>query len=317
MPLSDSARPAAYSALIPVVLALLLSVGVLAGCGGITPTSAGAPVMVEGAAERESTDEEPPGRRNQDAADPVESCEPEVIGEEAGPVLTIHSVVDGELGPVCFGEESEVLDGAWEILAGFAPAAERSELDLFAGYLDEADTLAFAGPVGETNDRFMVAVGLEAASADPQELRLTMAHEFAHVFTQTPDQLDMDIGPGACPTYWNGLGCLERDSYVAQWIEQFWTEEELSSLPLDGSIDEEGGEDRCLLDPTFLGTYAASHPEEDFAETFSTFVFDLSVDEAVEDKVQFFHGFPELVVYRDTAQGTGEEPPPDNFDRCG
>ena len=45
-----------------------------------------------------------------------------------------------------------------------------------------------------------------------------------------------------------------------------------TGLPADGAVDPDGGEDRCLLDPEFVGAYAASHPEEDFAETFAVWL---------------------------------------------
>ena len=100
------------------------------------------------------------------------------------------------------------------------------------------------------------------------------------------------------------------------WIDQFWTEDDLADLADPGVPDEEGGEDRCDLNPEFLGAYAASHPEEDFAETFSAFVFDLGVAPGVRPKVEFFEAYPELVSFRDKVETLGS-PPSNTFDLCG
>ena len=88
-------------------------------------------------------------------------------------------------------------------------------------------------------------------------------------------------------------------------------------MPDPTATDEEGGEDRCTLDPSFLGTYAASHPEEDLAESFSAFVFSLPVPEAVQPKLDFFEDYPELVAFRDLVEAEGVPTPPNNFDECG
>ena len=58
---------------------------------------------------------------------------------------------------------------------------------MFGGFDDpESDALAFATMVGTSNDRFAIMVNLPMAEEDPDEFRLTLAHEVSHVFSQTP-----------------------------------------------------------------------------------------------------------------------------------
>ena len=58
------------------------------------------------------------------------------------------------------------------------------DIDLVAGFdQPDGDTLAFASMIGEGNDRFVIAVNLPKAANDPDELRLTLAHEVSHVFS--------------------------------------------------------------------------------------------------------------------------------------
>ena len=245
-------------------------------------------------------------------------CDRATIGDEDGSLVSALAVDDGHVVGLCFGQPDERLDDAWADLVAITPPAELADIDLIAGFdQPDGDTLAFAAMIGTHNDAFVVAVNLPLAADDPDELRLTLAHEVAHVFGQTPDQLDVDVDESDCDTFFNGNGCLLPDAYVMRWIDTFWTEDELASMP-DGSVaDEEGAEDRCALNPSFLGTYAASHPEEDFAESFSAFVFDLDVAPSVQPKLDFFDQFPELVDFRDLARASGEPAPPNNFDECG
>ncbi|MEZ5227251.1 MAG: hypothetical protein R2710_11410 [Acidimicrobiales bacterium] len=103
---------------------------------------------------------------------------------------------------------------------------------------------------------------------------------------------------------------------MMRWIDSFWTGEELSSIPDPTMADEDGADDRCSLNPTYLGPYAASHPEEDFAESFSA-LFDLDVAPSVQPKLDFFEQFPELVQFRTQVETEGIPSPPNNFEECG
>ena len=59
------------------------------------------------------------------------------------------------------------------------------------------------------------------------------------------------------------------DIEVEIGIKSQANELKVATLPTDYTVDIEGGEDRCDLDPSYPGSYAASHPEEDFAESFA------------------------------------------------
>lgn len=262
-------------------------------------------------------DERASDERAEFVEDPTVACDPTDVGEEEGEVTTIYSVLDGELDALCYGVSDPVVEASWDSLATVANSEALADVLLFAGYEAAADTMAFAGPIDDDNQQFVIAVDVVSAAHDVDELRLTMVHELAHVLTQTPDQLDTDLLPEECETLWNGLGCFRPDSYVAGWVEQFWTDEDVASLPGDGAIDEAGGEDRCVLEPNFVGSYAASHPEEDFAETFSAWVFSVDVDAELAPKFDYFATFPELVVMRQAAIQAGLVDLPSNFDRCG
>lgn len=250
----------------------------------------------------------------------ISPCDRDQIGEDDGRLVGAYTVVNGELAELCFGSPDERLEQSWSVLTDIATPAELAPVEVFAGYRSEGSgtgNIAFAGPLGDTNEAFVVAVDLDEASRDIDELRVTMAHEFAHVFTQVPNQVDLDSQRSDCATFWNGSWCFSESSYLAEWVDEFWPRAALNTLPSDGNSDTPGGEDRCNLDPSFLGAYAASHPEEDFAESFAAFVYSIQVPAGVDTRQAFFERYPELAAYRIRAIAAGEVDLPNNFDSCG
>jgi len=244
-------------------------------------------------------------------------CSPDLVGSDDGPVTSIYAIEGGRLAGLCWGDPDEAVTGAFAVLEAVTPPGQLDDLAYVAGFDGGAETLAFVTPADDDYTGFVMAIDTVSAVDDPAELRLTVVHEFAHVFTQRSDQLDVFADPFACPTLWNGAGCFVPGSYLDSWINEFWTDEELRSLPSDGSIDEDGGVERCAVDPGFLGSYAASHPEEDFAEAYSAFVFGLDVPPAVQPRLAFFEDFPELAEARALAAATDVGPVRNNFDLCG
>ena len=235
--------------------------------------------------------------------------------------LTVHVVVDGNLGAACFGEPDARLTRAWQILASITPAGQLHDLGLFGGFVSNErgeTTLAFVNRLDFEGSVFQMSVNLDEAEADPDELMLTMAHEFSHVFTALSTQIDRFGFPQDCETWDNGEGCYLEDSLIWEWIETFWGDELVSQVDPFESPTGALGDQRCSVNPGFLGSYAASHPEEDFAETFSAFVFQLDVDTPqLREKMKWFASQPGLAEFRNLAVEAGLGPLPNHFPRCG
>ncbi|GMU41862.1 MAG: hypothetical protein AMXMBFR23_27280 [Chloroflexota bacterium] len=238
--------------------------------------------------------------------------------------VTAHYVVGDVLGAVCHGEENPRLLEAWEMLRAFVPAEEFDTLVLFAGFEhlgDDSDPLGnIIAYVNSTADplrtRFQISINL-AVEEDADPRRLTLAHEFSHIFTQEDDQLDRTMDPFACPTYYNGEGCFEADAYIAEWIAAFWDPADIEAID-PWAEDVDGAFARCDTDGGFLGPYAATSPEEDFAEAFSAFVFDLEVETpGLEARYAFFEERPALRAFRDAARAAALTPIDNTFEGCG
>ena len=237
------------------------------------------------------------------------------------PFLIAHVVVNGNLGAPCFGEPDERLTRAWQVLKTITPPGQLHDLGVFGGFVsDERDqtTLAFVTALDYDGSTFQMSVNLVEADLEPDELMLTMAHEFAHVATTRPGQIDWDVRPKHCETWHNLSGCYADDSLMAEWVELFWDDGRIEQVNPKQEPSRDGGHDRCVFDPSFLGPYSASHPEEDFAEAFSAFVFQVPVRSSeLEEKMVWFASQPELAEFRNRAVEANLGPLRNYFERCG
>lgn len=254
--------------------------------------------------------------------DDVDCSGEELNGDSPFRFSTVHVVVDGVLGAPCLGEGSDTLYAAWDVLAIIAPTTARADLALFGGFEaaddgSEETTLAFVNPLDDDGTVFQMSINLASFEGDENESYLTVAHEFSHVFKLGPTQLDRAVLAEDCDTFDNGDGCFYEDALLAQWVAEFWTDDMLSDLdPLEEATGDVGAP-RCDLNAEFLGAYAASNPDEDFAETFSAFVFGLEVDPAIAPKLEWMAQQPGLVEFRERAESAGLTPLENNFDLCG
>ena len=254
--------------------------------------------------------------------DDVDCSDDELGADDVISFTAAHYVVDGVLGALCSGDEDERLFQAWDALATIAPQGQLGDLGVFSAF-EEADagdevTLAFVQPLDADGTMFQMSVSLDEYEFDPEEALLTMAHEFSHVFTATPLQIDRTVEAAEnCTTYDNGEGCFLEDSLMSRWVETFWVDYIDDFDPMVEASGAEG-EERCAQDAGFLGSYAASTPEEDFAESFSAYVFDVeAATPEQQERIDWMADQPGLVEFRARAEAAGLTPVRNGFDVCG
>ena len=303
-------------------LALVLAASVtIAACGDDADTADSTtddvdqPVVSEADVSDQPTDE---------STTALADCSEEALtgGDDEFVFTSAYDVVDGELSDLCFGSDDPMIVAAWNDLAVISPPGQLTDLALFGGFEPDGDeaaeTLAFVSAIDVDGSQFQMSVNTVEAAVDPDELLLTLAHEFSHVFTATSAQLDRtDEAIDACDTYFNGDGCYRPGALLLAWIDAFWDDDLLAGVdPMEDS--PEGAEERCSLDDGFFGAYAATNPEEDFAEAFTAFVF--RVEPATEGqaaRIDWIEQQPGLAEFRDRADAAGMTPLANNFDVCG
>jgi len=318
-------------------VALLLLVGLFSvACA--TPVeleSTSAPVIESGSADaggdENSDTNTPPGEpgafpgggvdldKSRDDVD----CTAEGLGDDFTIDFTVaHVVVDGDLGAVCFGQLDARLVSAWETLATITPAGQLNDLALFGGFASGQDnaetTLAFVNTLDDDGTIFQMSINLDEGDADADELILTMAHEFSHVFTALSTEIDRTADPNDCDTFYNREGCYRVGSLMAEWIDLFWGDGLIDQIDPFTEPTSASGEERCLRNAGFFGPYAASSPEEDFAEAFSAFVLRLKPDSDEQArKIEWFANQPGLLEFQLLAIDADLGPLPNNFEYCG
>lgn len=237
--------------------------------------------------------------------------------------VSAYEVVDGELGPLCYGEEDGTLLDAWDALAALSPRGQLTDLGLFAGFdsPDEGDevTLAFVNALDDDGNQFQMSINLPLADENEDELLVTMAHEFTHVFAATVTQMDRSADAEfECDTYYNGEACYYEDSLMWAWIEEFWDGGLIAEVDPYADATAADGEDRCSREPQFLGPYAASNPEEDFAESFAAYALDVTVGTPeAQAKLDWIDAQPGLREFRERALDAGLAPADYEFELCG
>ncbi len=218
-------------------------------------------------------------------------------------------------------EDAETHQQLWEYFLALIPMEQRVSIAEYAITTDgQGGTLASVSQTTYDPSLWVLHVDI-ADTADYHELTYTLVHEFAHLLTLGPDQVTPSLAVfnnpddnniylkevSACPDYFPGEGCANADSYIDDFYYEFWDELREEWDPINLEEDEDSrtelvDEFYSRYEDRFVTSYAATNPEEDIAEAFTFFVFSPKPagDTIAEEKILFFHQYPELVALRAT-----------------
>lgn len=125
-----------------------------------------------------------------------------------------------------------------------------------------------------------------------------IVHELAHLIGY--DEVPGSVRPleVECAEYFARTNCPLNNSYLGRFTEQFWSEAELGRAIAFAEEEDPIREVEEYYDERvteYVSSYAATNPEEDFAESFLFFVLEPLPEEGEAlEKVEFFADFPEL-----------------------
>ena len=265
---------------------------------------------------------DPSATRGDVARDDVD-CSAAALGEDDEyRARTAYPVVDGALGPPCLGERDARLEAAWATLATIAPAEALAPIGLFAGFAfaGESDEvmMAWVNLHDDAGEVFQISLDPDALEGWPEDTRLTMAHELAHVISARPSEVDRgEVALAACRTFSNGAECFRPDSLVHRWVAEFWRDE-IGAIEVPDEPAVADGQARCDADAGFFGPYSASTPEEDFAQSFAAHVFGLEPrSDGQRRRLDWMAAEPELAGYRERAEAAGLAQMDYAFEACG
>jgi hypothetical protein len=218
-----------------------------------------------------------------------------------------------------YQEDTDAHLRVWEFYVAMVPDELRTYVNEFVIFTDsgQGNTVAWVAP--SATEETLWRVGIDLLDSDyPPDLADTLVHETAHLLTLNVSQIPYDENYYyyngrdqkfvQCDQYANG-GCSLPDSYINLFYERFWRDSfhewwELEQEAQNAATDDEYFEAlEQFYDKHrdwFINDYAATHIEEDMAESFAYFVLHPkpSGNSIYEQKINFYYEFPELVEYR-------------------
>ncbi|KGR83284.1 hypothetical protein [Lysinibacillus odysseyi] len=204
--------------------------------------------------------------------------------------LDDYTAADGELTPEEIIYTYEIEDNRvpedveedylwqWHSFDWMTPDNMTTMIDMIEIF-EGSETNAYVKVAGGTS----ATLGLNSSPFIPSETIQNNLHELAHLLSLTPQEVDYSLDEKYCWTnYTEEGGCFYEDSYLYLFYGRFWL--------LDY---EETGE-------YFLSEYAATHEQEDFAESFMYFVLYPKPEgtTVAERKILFFYQFDEMIELR-------------------
>lgn len=144
--------------------------------------------------------------------------------------------------------------------------------------------IVFEGAAGEQTDGFVEpdnsggtrwTLAISVADAPDDAVAAALVHELGHLISLNPSEVDVKSdSSNGCDTYPTGGGCSLPGSILNGYVET-WPHAVLKKwYAIDGVVNT-GAHDQQLTDlynqnsADFVNEYAATDPDEDFAETFA------------------------------------------------
>lgn len=231
--------------------------------------------------------------------------------------------------PPSFSTEKHHMN-LWSRFAELIPPSARQNLSDFEVFTDGPkgrDAYIGINEAGLNSFKMGIDVYASLPVRDPSgtQFAQTLIHEYAHILTLTPGQIDYDHTKEMSRAFKTRdqkaikrmiercgdriyfiQGCANPSSYLHAFTNQFWRDEldqwyqglAFGRLHLTGLFEKR---------PTaYVSLYAASNPGEDIAESWLAFVTGPTVQEPVtiaQQKVHFFNQYPELIALRRHIRG--------------
>lgn len=230
----------------------------------------------------------------------------------SGSVTIIDSYIVTSPADVTAMRNKKQRDYFQRVLAVFPDEYEK-RLGKMAVFADKKNSFdAFVETVPPMHTTWLYAVH-EATLDQPSAQWNTelMVHELAHIISYDSAGLKVSQSAATCASYFKRYGCPAAQAYLQLFANEFWTTADLTRVEQwsnRASIGDVADRYYKTHKTDFVSSYAAGGPEEDFAESFMFFVFDIPVTgEIAQRKVDFFTQFADLrAVKSEITEAVGE-----------
>jgi hypothetical protein len=215
-----------------------------------------------------------------------------MLGDIEGEVVASYSVDQQEIS----SRAPQVYEDYFERLLAILPDQYDDHIDEFVIFTKGREEV---GAYVETQTPYTAdwryAVRQSEITEDPKSRASTelMVHEFAHIFSLDQIFRDRTVAR-SCHSYFADTLCYGTDSYLGQFVDTFWSNrmlDDLQSVQTESRLNQADFYDR--YESQFVSEYAATGPAEDFAESFTWYVYgEMAPRGSIADqKIEFFDRF--------------------------
>ncbi|NOH85850.1 MULTISPECIES: hypothetical protein [Vibrio] len=196
----------------------------------------------------------------------------------------------------------------WQRFTQVIPAQYREEIQVFEPIDGNYGIDGSIHAINDDKSIWVVQLDIKG-SVSEYDLDRTMIHEFAHLLTLRADQIpladtyDTTIKE-PCPSYALPDGCTAPDSYLNQFVSQFWQ----PHLPVSNSEVDALKRYQMHINE-FVTEYAATNPAEDIAESFAEYVLAEQLpppSSIANKKIRFFDHYRKLRLMRKNIRSSGK-----------
>ena len=210
-------------------------------------------------------------------------------------------------------------ENIWKYFTRLIPHDQRALLTGFSVFTDGKYNLLASVNQSE-NDPTKWELNVDIADSNQKtSLTFTLIHEFGHLLTLNPTQVNVslpvynhpddhhihDAEVAACLQYFTGEGCSNSDSYINMFFERFWTDFYAEWQKIDAIKNEDTRQSKLddfyqTYQDQFVSDYAPTSPAEDIAESWAFFILAPKPESTsiANEKILFFYEYPELVALR-------------------
>ncbi len=228
-----------------------------------------------------------------------ESKEP-IYPDLGGDKITYTINIDGTTTPELHPADAQL----WDVVETLAPDNNIfKSISTFEVYFDEEDTtLASVVAEDDTNSKWLYSINYTAVT-EFDELAPTIVHEFAHILglqdSQTTTEAEIANIRTSCQNLLIAEGCLNDGSFLGEYFDRFWKDNEAFQGDKDRSENET---ESFFADRKndYVSAYSTTNTVEDFAESFMFYAVKdtLDVGTTKAQKTDFFNQFATLKEYR-------------------
>ncbi len=187
----------------------------------------------------------------------------------------------------------------WQRFKAVIPEPIREDVKEFEIFTDgHGEYYGYVSPLNFIQTQWRLSFDIQDFTYDKKLFYYGIIHESAHLIGFDDSQHN-DTAKSYCTNYQILERCANDEAYTQLFYKQFWTKEMVEE---SYTYAYDSVENRSYASTkNFVTPYAMNNVDEDFAESFSYFIFSkrpTDLKKIKHQKIEFFYQFEELIKLR-------------------